>query len=178
MCVCFQHSPRISPLYAEQELDQASPSPLSMAEKTDDWRRAVLEAQSWWVSCRPAGSRAHQMGRIPHTAPPRPKLSEGREPSGPLQGLQWAFLMFPFQSVQIGSDRGPQGAPEVPLSDLPPAQALASCWLGQGPQHPGPTRDHDFLREACPPWREQRKSLLAALWSHREWCLPAPPSTP
>ena len=86
-------------------------------------------AQSWWVSCWPAGGRALQMGRIPHTVP-TPKLSEGREPPVPLQGLQWAFLKLPFQSVQIISDGSPE-SPRGPLSDLLPAQALA-CSLGQG----------------------------------------------
>ena len=128
-CVCVQCSPRISPLYAEQELGPVSPQiPFRWQEK-QDWRRAVPGAQSWWVSCWPAGGRALQMGRIPHTAP-APKLSEGREPPGPLQGLQWVFLKLPFQSVQIISDGSP-GSPRGPLSDLLPAQTLA-CSLGQG----------------------------------------------
>lgn len=53
-------------------------------------------------------------GEDPSTPHPPAKLSEGRELPGPLQGLQWVFLKLPFQSVQIRSDRGPQGAPEVP----------------------------------------------------------------
>ena len=132
------------------------------------------EGRSWWICHWPAPGRALQTeGSIP-----RPTPNARREESHQAKVFSGSFKSC-FKVSRYY--RGPPGSSRDAQSELPqhrpwPSAASGLAWPGPGIQ--GQLETMVPSGGTVHPGKSSENPSWLALWRHREWCLPAPPSTP